>query len=181
MTANQIEYWKLQEQKRHNLVTEAMDAPLKEAQTKKEYASIDLIQEQTKTQQTQQALNLANVEAAHASAAANYASAALSYERIETENYNQNLLGLQAEHQALRNQEESLSLELQQRQQEGALAIADYNNLISTERKRQVAADPGQVYIQAWARNIAGAFDVSGDNIISNATKLAGTIFKGGK
>lgn len=78
MTANQIEYWKLQENKRHNLVTEGYEGAYKKAQTQYTYASMDLIGAQIATEGTKQALNLA-------SAGAQQSAAALNYERINTE------------------------------------------------------------------------------------------------
>lgn len=91
MTANQIEYWKLQEQRRHNIVTEGYEGEYKKAQTQYTYASMDLIGAQIATEGTKQALNLA-------SAGAQESAAALNYERINTELTQQDYNRAQAEY-----------------------------------------------------------------------------------
>lgn len=107
MTANQIEYWKLLETKRHNVATETMDKPVKESQAAYNYASIGLIHEQAATQETVRAMNLASAAASYASAANQYAQEALNYERIQTEGAQQNYLNEQARNMSLRSEYQS--------------------------------------------------------------------------
>lgn len=84
MTANQIEYWKLNETRRHNIATEEMERPYKESLTK-------LNQEYIINQPYVRDLTKAQEAAAYAQEAAGYANAALSYEKIATEETQQGL------------------------------------------------------------------------------------------
>lgn len=102
MTANQIEYWKLQETRRHNIATESMDKPVKESQAAYNYSSIDLIREQIATQDTVRAMNLASAAASYATATNQYAQSALNQEKINTEVAQQGYINEQSRNMSLR-------------------------------------------------------------------------------
>lgn len=102
MTANQIEYQKLQESKRHNLVTEQYEGEYKKSQTYYTYASLDLLGAQVDTERTKQALNLA-------SAGNQESAAALNYERINTERTQQDYNKANIEYVNLRSTGQDIS------------------------------------------------------------------------
>lgn len=161
MTANQIEYWKLQETKRHNIATEEMDRPLKASQTSSNYASINLMQEQARTQESARASN-------YASAAASYATAERQYEAAETERTQQGLNLARTEYTNVQTQAETYQLPVDM--YAGEVGAVNYNSLhYATPNEMFTLGD-----IAIWNQ----ALGFSGDALLGNAMKGAIAIFQ---
>lgn len=137
MTANQIEYWKLNETKRHNIETENMERPYKESLTalNKEYIiNQTYVRDLTKAQER---AAYAQEAAGYASAAANYASAALSYERINTEQTQQGLnLEKQYTEQSIQdfNASKTAGQMISNTQQQYITSEYQYNGLLANDK-----------------------------------------------
>lgn len=137
MTANQIEYWKLKETRRHNIETENMERPYKESLTQlnKEYIINQPYVRALSTAQERAAY--AQEAAGYASAANSYANAALSYERINTELTQQglNLSKAQTENTIQGyNQAKTRGVDISNTQQQFITSTYQYNGLIAKDK-----------------------------------------------